>query len=69
MRLKLAFLLVFVLMFGALGFWEGAKTLDMMFSNGSSRAMQATPIFWLSVFVFAIIASLITLFAIRRDLK
>ena len=67
-QLRLTFFLVFLLLFGALGSWEGSRTLDLLVGSGRARAIEATPLFWLCVFGFAVVASLILLLLIRKDL-
>jgi hypothetical protein len=39
-----------------------------MLGHERARALEATPIFWLGVLVFAVVASLILLLVIRKDL-
>jgi hypothetical protein len=68
-QVRATFFLVFVLMFGALGSFEGSTTLELIYGDDRAHAMEATPAFWLCVSGFAVAASLILLFVIRKDLE
>lgn len=53
-------------MFGALGSWEGPQTLELMFGDERARGWKPLQFAGLG---FAVVASLILLFVIKKDLE